>query len=94
MALLTSLDVARRIASLAGIVVLVALALALLWRVYLHHSQADPYEREEPATVEVRRLTDELRKNCGPLELNYSATAGTESGTTAAISWDRRKQIT
>ena len=51
MALLTPLDVARRIASLAGIAVLIALALALLWRVYLHHQQADPYGREEPVTV-------------------------------------------
>lgn len=53
MALLTPLDVARRIASLAGIVVLIALALVLLWRVYLHHEQADPYDRDEPVTVEL-----------------------------------------
>ena len=53
MALLTPLDVARRIASLAGIVVLIALALVLLWRVYLHHEQAEPYDRDEPVTVEL-----------------------------------------
>ncbi|HVE70697.1 MAG TPA: hypothetical protein VNI54_04955 [Thermoanaerobaculia bacterium] len=53
MALLNPLDVARRIAALAGIVVLIALALSLLWRVYLHHQQADPYSREEPVTVEL-----------------------------------------
>ena len=53
MALLTPLDVARRIASLAGIIVLIALAVALLWRVYLHHEQADPYDRDEPVTVEL-----------------------------------------
>ena len=53
MALLTPLDVTRRIASLAGIVVLIALALTLLWRVYLHHQQADPYDRDEPVTVEL-----------------------------------------
>jgi hypothetical protein len=52
-ALLTPVDVARRIASLAGIVVLIAFALALLWRVYLHHEQADPYDRDEPVTVEL-----------------------------------------
>ena len=46
MALLTPLDVARRIASIAGIIVLLALAVALLWRVYLHHQQADPYSRD------------------------------------------------
>jgi hypothetical protein len=51
MALLTPLDVTRRILSLAGIVVLIALALTLLWRVHLHHRQADPYEREEAVTV-------------------------------------------
>jgi hypothetical protein len=51
MALLTPLDVARRIASVIGIVVLIALALTLLWRVYVHHRQNDPYEREGPVTV-------------------------------------------
>ena len=51
MALLTPLDVARRIASIAGIIALLALAMALLWRVYLHHQQADPYTRDEPVTV-------------------------------------------
>jgi hypothetical protein len=51
MSLLTPLDVTRRIASLVGILVLIALALTLLWRVYLHHEQADPYERDEPVTV-------------------------------------------
>ena len=53
MSLLTPPDVTRRIASLAGIIVLIALAMTLLWRVYLHHRQADPYEREEPVTVEL-----------------------------------------
>ena len=59
MALLTPLDVARRIAALAGFLALVALALLLLWRVYVHHVQADPYERDEPATVrmDVRATT-------------------------------------
>ena len=53
MALLTPLDVARRIAALAGIIVIIALAMSLLWRVYLHHQQADPYSREEPVSVEL-----------------------------------------
>jgi hypothetical protein len=53
MALLTPLDVARRIAALAGIVILIALAMSLLWRVYLHHQQAAPYSREEPVTVDL-----------------------------------------
>jgi hypothetical protein len=78
--------VARRIASLAGIVVLLALALTLLWRVYVHHHQADPYDREEPATVEVRRPPFEIRKNCERLELNYSPTGTRECGTPGAIS--------
>jgi hypothetical protein len=52
MALLTPLAVARRLASIAGIIVLLALALTLLWRVYLHHQQADPYTRDEPVTVQ------------------------------------------
>ena len=53
MTLLTSPGVARRIAALAGIVIVIALALSLLWRVYLHHQQADPYDRDEPVTVEL-----------------------------------------
>jgi hypothetical protein len=51
MALLTPLDVARRIASVIGIVVLIALAFTLLWRVYVHHRQSEPYERDGPVTV-------------------------------------------
>jgi hypothetical protein len=51
MALLTPLDVARRIAALLAFFALVLLALTLLWRVYVHHNQTDPYEREEPVTV-------------------------------------------
>ena len=53
MALLELPGVARRIAALAGIIVLLALALSLLWRVYVHHRQANPYERDEPVTVEL-----------------------------------------
>ena len=51
MALLTSLDVARRIAALLAFLALVALVLTLLWRVYVHHHQADPYDREAAVTV-------------------------------------------
>ena len=51
MVLLTPLDVARRVAALLAFFALVVLALTLLWRVYLHHNQADPYEREEAVTV-------------------------------------------
>lgn len=82
MALLTPADVARRIASLAGIVILIALALTLLWRVYLHHNQADPYQREEAVTVE----RAPVRNFCGRFALNYSAVETRECGTTGAIS--------
>jgi cytochrome b561 len=34
----------RRLAALAGILVLVVLALTLLWRVYLHHTRVNPDE--------------------------------------------------
>lgn len=51
MALLTPLDVARRIAALLGFLALVLLALTLFWRVYVHHNQADPYDREQAVTV-------------------------------------------
>ncbi len=51
MALLTPLAVARRIAALLGFLALVVLALTLLWRVYVHHHQTDPYDREEAVTV-------------------------------------------
>ena len=53
MVLLTSLDVTRRAVALLAFFALIAIALTLLWRVYLHHSQADPYEREEAVTVRV-----------------------------------------
>jgi len=51
MALLTPLDVVRRIAALLGFLALIALALTLFWRVYVHHDQADPYDREQAVTV-------------------------------------------
>lgn len=51
MVLLTPLDMARRLAALLGFLALVLLALTLLWRVYVHHHQTDPYDREEAVTV-------------------------------------------
>jgi hypothetical protein len=51
MALLTLLNVARRIAALFLFFALIALAATLLWRVYVHHEQADPYDREHAVTV-------------------------------------------
>ena len=51
MVLLTPLDVARRAAALLAFFALIVLVLTLLWRVYVHHNQADPYDREEAVTV-------------------------------------------
>ena len=51
MSLLNPLDVARRITALLAFFALILLALTLLWRVYVHHNQADPYDREEAVTV-------------------------------------------
>ena len=45
----------RRIAAAVGIVILLALAGALLWRVYVHHTQAEPYHSDEPAVVELAK---------------------------------------
>ena len=53
MALLAPLDVARRIAALLAFFALILLALTLLWRVYVHHDQADPYDRESAVTVDL-----------------------------------------
>ena len=47
---------ARRIAAALGFIVVVALALTLLWRVYQHHHQAAPYADDEPQIV---RLADD-----------------------------------
>jgi hypothetical protein len=44
--LLASLLV-RRFLSLLGMLVVIALALMLLWRVYLHHNTAEPYTEED-----------------------------------------------
>jgi hypothetical protein len=57
MALLAPLHVARRIAALLAFFALVLLALTLLWRVYVHHDQADPYDRESAVTVRLDALS-------------------------------------
>jgi hypothetical protein len=53
MTLLKPLDMARRIAALLAFFALVLLALTLLWRVYVHHHQSDPYDREAAVTVDL-----------------------------------------
>jgi hypothetical protein len=37
--------------ALAGFLVIVALALMLFYRVYIHHTRAEPYSGEGPAIV-------------------------------------------
>ena len=37
--------------ALAGFLAVVALALLLLYRVYVHHTRAEPYAGERPAVV-------------------------------------------
>jgi hypothetical protein len=39
--------------ALAGFVAVVALALLLLYRVYVHHTRAEPYVEEGPAIVKL-----------------------------------------
>lgn len=43
--------VTRRILALFGFFVVLALAVTLLYRVYIHHIEAEPYEEEESAVV-------------------------------------------
>jgi uncharacterized membrane protein len=45
----------RKLTALAGLILLVVLAAALLWRVYRHHAASDPDEMDTPAIV---RLDD------------------------------------
>ena len=41
----------RRLLATIGIVAILALALTLLWRVYVHHTNAEPYDKDEPVVV-------------------------------------------
>jgi hypothetical protein len=47
----------RRLLATFGIVALLALALTLLWRVYVHHTHAQPYDRDEPVVVSLQPRT-------------------------------------
>jgi hypothetical protein len=42
---------ARRIAALFGFVAVIVLALTLLYRVYIHHTQAEPYVEEDAGAI-------------------------------------------
>ena len=57
--------VTRRLLALLGFVAVIVLAVALLYRVYMHHIQSEPYDEEEGAVVQVNS------KNYSPLLLNY-----------------------
>ena len=46
----------RRLIAAFAIVVLIALALTLLWRVYVHHIRTAPYEKDEPVVVELQKF--------------------------------------
>lgn len=48
----------RRLLALLGFILVLALAAALLWRVYLHHERAEPYT-EEPTVVQMDIQLDE-----------------------------------
>jgi hypothetical protein len=41
----------RRLAALLGFIAVLALALTLLYRVYIHHTQAEPYQDDEGTVV-------------------------------------------
>ncbi|HYK05573.1 MAG TPA: hypothetical protein VE974_27720 [Thermoanaerobaculia bacterium] len=43
----------RRILALFGFFLVLALAVTLLYRVYIHHIEAEPYEKEESAVVQL-----------------------------------------
>jgi len=44
----------RRLIATFGIVVILALAMTLLWRVYVHHLRARPYDSDEPVIVSLQ----------------------------------------
>jgi hypothetical protein len=46
----------RRIAAAFGIVLVLALAITLLWCVYLHHTRAEPFEPDNRAVVALPSL--------------------------------------
>jgi hypothetical protein len=59
---------ARRLAALAGMVILLVLALTLLWRVYLHHIRVNPDEPEMPGLAFSARRLPLAVSELGPLQ--------------------------
>jgi hypothetical protein len=48
--------VLRRVLALAGFVAVVTLALLLLYRVYVHHTDAEPYVEEDRSVVSAEAI--------------------------------------
>jgi len=46
-----NIGMTRRVFAAMTIIVILALAVTLLWRVYVHHVDAEPYSRDEPVAV-------------------------------------------
>ena len=54
--------VTRRILAVFGFFLVIALAVTLLYRVYIHHTQAEPYEDDESAVVRLEvKIASSLR---------------------------------
>jgi hypothetical protein len=51
--LLTSGGVTRRVLALFGFFLVLALAVTLLYRVYVHHVRAEPYGRDDGTVVQL-----------------------------------------
>ena len=58
----------RRLLALLGFVAVIVLAVTLLYRVYIHHVQSEPYDEEEGAVVQIDS------KNYSALLLNSCST--------------------
>jgi len=58
----------RRVVSFLGMLAVLALALMLLWQVYLHHEATVPYNRDETTLAS--------GKNFNPRELNHTEIGG------------------
>jgi hypothetical protein len=57
----------RRLLALFGFIAVIVLAVTLLYRVYVHHVESEPYDDEETTVVRLES------KNCRGLLLNYSS---------------------
>ena len=60
----------RRFVSLAAFVTIIAAALLLLYRVYLHHAQAEPYVDDDRAVV--RLFPDTPKARVAALRVNFA----------------------